>query len=456
MKPVSARFVAPEKATRTFNNHITKEAISVGPAIVCASSAANNRLPRDRRALTLALLGAVFAVHFLDRQILAILITPIQAELKFSDTAIGFLSGFAFTVFFSTVGLALAKLADRMDRGRIITWSLATFSVMTAMCGFATSFWQLLIARVGVGVGEGGTNPASHSLIADVFPTHERATAMASYSLGPHIGMVLAFALGGWLGQTVGWRLTFVIIGCIGLALASITRIGLRDPRIASHGKVETSPAPMRAVARSLLRSNALRHLFAGATLATAAALGLLTWLPALLTRVDGMSLSEAGVALALAFGVAGAAGTYLFGRFADGVSIADARRKPLAIACAQVTLAGLWLAALLVEDPGLASVMAIAPCALIGAYVGPTLALLQDMVDPRARAVSAAMLLLVVNLIGGSLGPLAVGMLSDALASAEGAQSLRYALLAMPLLLLWSGFHYARVMKELESGLRK
>jgi hypothetical protein len=166
--------------------------------------------------------------------------------------------------------------------------------------------------------------------------------------------------------------------------------------------------------------------------------------------------LTQAGIVLALAFGVVGAAGTYLFGRFADAVSIADVRRKPLVIACAELLLAGLSLAALLVEDRGLALVMSIVPCALIGAYVGPTLALVQDIVDPRARAFAAAMLLFVVNLIGGSLGPLAVGMLSDALAASAGQQSIRYALLAMPILLAWSGFHYACAISGLARELAK
>jgi predicted MFS family arabinose efflux permease len=343
-----------------------------------------------------------------------------------------------------------------MDRGRIITWSLAAFSVMTAMCGLATGFWQLLIARVGVGVGEGGTNPASHSLIADLFPMQQRATAMATYSVGPHIGLVLAFGLGGWLGQTVGWRSAFIIVGGMGLALALVTSIGLRDPRIAILRTREVRQSPPSEVVRSLLRSRVLRHLIAGATLATAAALGFITWLPALLTRVHGTSLTQAGIVLALAFGVVGAVGTYLFGRFADAVSIVDVRRKPLVIACAELLLAGLSLTALLVEDRGIALVMSIVPCALIGAYVGPTLALVQDIVDPRARAFSAAMLLFVVNLIGGSLGPLAVGMLSDALAASAGQQSIRYALLAMPLFLAWSGFHYARAVSGLTRELAK
>jgi predicted MFS family arabinose efflux permease len=402
------------------------------------------------------LLGAVFAVHFLDRQILAILIPPIKAELGLSDTALGLLSGFAFTVFFSMIGLPIARLADRADRARIITWSLAAFSAMTALCGLATSFWQLFAARVGVGVGEGGTNPASHSLIADLFPTRERAAAMAAYSTGPHLGLVLAFGAGGWLGQTVGWRATFVLVGAIGLALALVTRLGLRDPRPAARRGHAVQGLSVSEVVRSLSRSMALRHLFAGATLATAATLGLLTWVPALLARVHGMSLAEAGIFLALTFGVAGAAGTYVFGRIADRVSMADIRRKPLIVAGCQAVLAALWLSALLVENRGIALAMFVVPCAFVSAFFGPTLALVQDVVDPRARAITAAVLLLVINLVGASIGPLAVGVLSDALASWAGPQSLRYALLAMPVLLAWSAFHFARAAPALITELRE
>jgi predicted MFS family arabinose efflux permease len=443
-------------ATARLEDSATEAVIVAGGSADGATMSESEPPLRHWRGLTLALLGGVFAVHFLDRQILAILIPPIKAELGLSDTALGFLSGFAFTIFFSTVGLVIARLADRADRARIITWSLAVFSVMTAICGFATGFWQLLAARVGVGVGEGGTNPASHSLIADLFPMRERAAAMATYSIGPHIGLVLAFGLGGWLGQMVGWRSTFIIVGAIGLALALITRIGLRDPQTTIRHSHATQGPSASEVVHSLLRSRVLRHLFAGATLATAAALGLVTWLPALLTRVHGMSLTQAGVFLALAFGVAGAAGTYLFGRIADTVSIADASRKPRIVAGCQLLLAALWLAALLVEDRGIALTMFIISCVLIGAYVGPTLALVQDVVDPRARAFSAAILLLVVNFVGASLGPLAVGMLSDALAASAGPQSLRYALLATPALLVWSGLHYARATNGLARELRE
>jgi predicted MFS family arabinose efflux permease len=397
--------------------------------------------------VTLALLGAVFAVHFLDRQILAILISPIKAELGLSDTALALLSGFAFIVVFSTVGLVVARLADRSNRARIIVVSLALFSVMTALCGFVNGFWQLLAARIGVGFGEGGTNPASHALIADLFPTQQRAAAMAAYSVGPHLGLVLAFGLGGWLGHTVGWRATFMIVGAIGLVLAVVTGVALRDPRSALAVSGQTPRSPAKEVVRSLLRSPAQRHLFAAATLATAAALGAITWLPAMLVRAHDMSLAAAGIFLALTFGVAGAAGTYAFGTLADALSVANARRKALVTGACQVVLAMLWLPAVLTADRTLALVAATFPCALTGAYLGPTLAMVQDGIDPRARAFSAAVLLLVINLVGAGAGPLAVGALSDALSTWAGERSLSYALLAVPALLVWSAWHFARAV---------
>jgi len=392
------------------------------------------------------LLGAVFAVHFLDRQILAILIPPIKAELGLSDTALGLLSGFAFAVLFSTVGLGIARLADRLDRARIITASLALFSAMTALCGLAGSFWQLFAARVGVGIGEGGTNPASHALIADLFPTQRRAAAMAIYSVGPHLGLVLAFGVGGWLAQTVGWRATFMIAGATGLSLAVISGTRLRDWRTASGG-LRASHLPAGEIVESLLRSSTARHLFAAATLATAAALGAVTWLPALLTRAHGMSLAEAGVFLALTVGVAGALGTYAFGRAADAASIKNARRKALVTAAGQALLAVLWLPVMLTTDRTTVLWAAVVPCAFTLAYLGPTLAMVQDCADPRARAFCSALLLVLINLVGAGAGPLLVGALSDALTTSAGSRSLSYALLVVPVLLIWSAYHFLRAM---------
>jgi predicted MFS family arabinose efflux permease len=410
-------------------------------------------LPAGERRIALALLTSVFAVHFLDRQLFAILIPPIKAELALSDTQLGFLSGFAFTVLFSTVGLVIARIADRADRSRVIAWSLVAFSAMTAVCGMVTTFWQLLIARIGVGAGEGGTNPASHSLIADAFPVQHRATAMAVYSIGPNLGMILAFGIGGWLAQSAGWRVAFFFAGVLGLALALVTRTMLRDPRDQLRGvRREPGPPPLD-VARAILRSRTLRQLFLAATLATAAATGLVTWLPALLTRVHGLTLAHAGALLALGLGVVGAAGTYMCGRIADRASASDSRRMLVVLAMLQGVLAISLPLALLAESRIVAALLLAVPCAVIAGYIGPTLALVQGIVDPRARAFSAAILLFFVNLFGAGIGPLAVGMISDAIG---GSQALRYAMLVIPLLCLWSAWHYRRAAPTLPGELRK
>jgi predicted MFS family arabinose efflux permease len=413
-------------------------------------------LSKSGRRITLALLASVFAVHFLDRQLLAILIPPIKVELGLSDTALGFLSGFAFTVFFSTVGLLIARIADRADRARVITWSLVAFSVMTALCGLATSFWQLLAARIGVGAGEGGTNPASHSLIADAFPLQHRATAMAVYSVGPNLGLILAFGIGGWLAQTLGWRVAFFIAGLLGLAIAIATRTSLHDPRNSMRVGTRVEGPSAVEVSRAILRSPTLRHLFAAATLATAAATGLVTWLPALLTRIHALTLAQTGVFLALTLGVVGAAGTYACGRIADRASVSDPRHKLFVLAMLQSLLAVSLPLALLAEPRISAAVLLVLPCAIIAGYIGPTLALVQGIVDPRARAFSAAILLFFVNLVGAGIGPFAVGAISDALAASAGPQSLRYAMLLTPLLCIWSAWHYWLAAPTLVGELRE
>lgn len=412
-------------------------------------------LSRGERRITLALLAAVFAVHFFDRQVLAILIPPIKAELGLSDAALGFLSGLAFTVFFSTVGLLIARLADRADRARIITWSLVAFSVMTALSGLATSFWELLAARIGVGAGEGGTNPASHSLIADSFPLQDRATAMAVYSVGPNLGVILAFGIGGWLAQTLGWRFAFFTAGLLGLVIALATRMRLHDSRGGVRVVRRADTPSAVKVARSIFRSPTLRHLFAGATLATAAGTGLVTWLPALLTRVHGLTLAQTGVYLALVLGVLGAAGAYACGRIADRASVSNPGRKLFVLAIVQSSLAVSVALALLAESQLTAALLFIVPCALVAGYIGPTLALVQGVVDPRARAFSAAILLFFVNFVGAGIGPFAVGVISDVLVPTAGPQSLRYAMLVIPLLCLWSALHYWRASPTLVQELK-
>jgi predicted MFS family arabinose efflux permease len=409
------------------------------------------------RGLTLAVLLAVFALNFMDRQILAILVEPIKREFALSDAEIGLLYGLAFAVVYSTVGIPIARWADRSSRTRIIAWSLALFSVMTLLCGLATSYWQLLLARVGVAVGEGGTNPPSHSMIADLYPLRSRSTAMALFALGPHIGVLLGFLVGGLVAQRWGWRTAFVVAGLAGLVVAALIKRVLVEP---ARGQLEdrAQPAgalpPARAVRRELLRHASMRHLFAGAAVSSAAAYAAIGWLPAFLIRSHGMSTSGAGIALALLIGVGGAVGTLAGGIAADRLGSRDAAWRLRVVAIALLVVVPCWGLALAAQRTPMALIALGVPAALLGFYLGPTFAMVQSLVEPGMRAVAAALLLLVLNLFGLGLGPLAVGLLSDVLQPAHGAGSLRAALLVVPLLCAWAAYHYQRASRTIAADL--
>ena len=167
----------------------------------------------------IGILTMVYAVNLIDRQILSILMQPIKMEMQLSDTALGFLSGIAFALFYAVLGIPIARLADKTSRVNIISISVALWSFMTALCGLAQNFWQLLASRILVGVGEAGSGPSSHSLIADYVPLETRSSALAIYSLGIPIGIMIGFSLGGWLEQLYGWRVAFMAVGLPGLAL---------------------------------------------------------------------------------------------------------------------------------------------------------------------------------------------------------------------------------------------
>jgi predicted MFS family arabinose efflux permease len=407
------------------------------------------------RPLTLALLAAVFAVNFMDRQIVAILSEPIRLELGLSDTQVGLLYGFAFAVVYSIAGIPIARWADRADRARIISGSLALFSAMTIACGLAASYAQLLAARIGVAVGEGGTNPASHSLIADLYPEERRGTAMAVFALGPNAGILLGFAFGGAIGQAWGWRAALLAAGAAGLVLAALTTWLLHDaPRaVAATSPTETSPG--RAL-RSLFRHASMRHLFLGGAVMSIAAYAAIGWLPAFLVRSHGLGTAAAGVVLAVLLGGLGGAATLAGGWLADRLGARDPAWRLRVVAVALVVAAPFWPAALLVSHPLAALACLAVPAAALCFYLAPSFAAVQSLAEPSTRALAAALLLLVGSLIGLGLGPLAVGVLSDALRPAHGADSLRFALLVTVPLLAWSAAHYYAASRTLAADLER
>jgi predicted MFS family arabinose efflux permease len=393
--------------------------------------------PVTSRWVVLGMLVVVYISSYLDRQILSILLPQIKAEFDVSDTALGLLTGLAFAVFYTTLGLPLARIADTRSRVNLLGICIAAWSLMTALCGAAGSYWQLLLARIGVGVGEAGCNPSAHSLIADYFPLSQRGRALAVYSTGVPLGSLLGLALGGWLGQQYGWRVAFLAVGLPGLLLAALVKFTLREPTRGYADQLEGRPAapdrpPSLAATRRLLwRTRSFRWLCAFGAADAFVGYGILMWLPTYLVRRFDMSVAEVGLQLGLMIGIAGLAGTLGAGYFTDRLGTRNRRFYCWMPAIfAAISLVG-NLGVYTRETQSATFVMLLIPLIALPAAGGPVYAAVQSVAPPRVRAMAAAVLLLVLNLVGLGLGPPFIGFLSDTLAARFGDESLRVAMLA-------------------------
>jgi MFS family permease len=405
----------------------------------------------------LGLLCAVYIVNFVDRQVLSILLQSIKEDLGLSDLQLGLLSGTAFGLFYATLGIPIARMADRTSRKGVIAVCLTIWSGMTALCGTAGGFVTLLLYRVGVGVGEAGGSPPAHSMISDYFPPEKRATALGIFSLGVPFGILVGFMAGGWLDQELGWRHAFVVVGLPGVVLAAIVALTLREPvRGASEGLDSATGQGPNAfeVITYLWRLRSFRHVALGSALYAFVGYSSTNWLPSFLSRSHGMEQGDIGTALALIIGLGGGAGIYLGGVLADRftrIDAADAVRVPM------------W-AVLLAFPPGfivflspnttLALSAFVIPAFLGLMYQAPAFAVTQALATPKMRATAAAVLLFVINIIGLALGPPVTGALSDLLEPRFGTASLGYALLIVSGGLLWSGIHFRLARRSLPEDL--
>jgi len=405
----------------------------------------------------LGLLFVVYVFNFVDRQILAILLEPIKRDLGVSDTAMGFLTGTAFALFYTFAGIPIARLADRGVRRSVIAVGAALWSAMTAASGLAQSFAQLALARVGVGIGEAACSPPAHSLLSDYFPPERRATALALYAAGIHVGIAFGYLAGGWINQAFDWRTAFFVVGLPGLGLAVLVRLTVREPaRGLSEGGEASGDVPAtREVLRFLWSLRSFRHVSFASALTAFAGYGVANWTPTFLVRVHGMGTGEVGTWLGLIAGIAGASGAYLGGHLVDVFRSRDARFGVWIPAAAGVL--GLPFVSLLLfwPEPRQALLLS-APGTLLGAvWLGPVFALTQTLVRIRMRAVASAILLFVVNLIGLGLGPQTVGLLNDLLQPRFGAGAVRWSLAAVVLVTsLWAALHFALAARSLRADL--
>ena len=434
------------------------------------------------RVTALALLFLVSFFNYMDRYMLAVLLPAIKADLQLSDTQIGFITGLAFTLFYVTMGIPIARLADRYNRKNIIAIALSFWSAMTALCGVAQNFMQLAVARVLVGVGEAGASPPSHSLIADLFPVEKRARALSVYSLGAPVGILVGFMLGGWITQLYGWRAALFTVGIPGILVALVVYRKLHEPaRGAADGLAQKSEAPPRhagldpasSVAnglpqkiemppfwfslKTLMSSPTFRHLSVGTGLYTVVWLGVVQWLPSFFTRSFGLEIGEVGTWLAIILSVSQIIGMLLGGWLADRLGAADLRWYVWVPSLAILVSTPMFALTFLTQNPTLAFLSLFLPF-MIGVMQGPpSFAVAQGLADVRMRAMAAALLLLITNLIGGGIGPQAVGIMSDYLAAGYQQDSLRYALLAVSLVFgLWSSLHYFLAGKTIRREFRK
>lgn len=401
----------------------------------------------------LGLLCVVYVVNFVDRQVLSILLESIKRDLGLSDLQLGLLSGTAFGLFYATLGIPIARLADRFSRKGVIAVCLALWSVMTALCGSATGFATLLLYRVGVGVGEAGGSPPAHSMISDYFPPERRASALGVFSLGVPLGILVGFLAGGWLDEALGWRLAFVVVGLPGVALALVVALTLREPvrghsegLVAAHGEAPNAGV----VIRYLWRMKSFRHVALGSALYAFVGYSSTTWLPPFLARSHGMSPGDIGTALALIIGIGGGIGVYLGGVLADRFgrgSPTGALRVPT---WAMLLAFPPGFVVFLAESTTLALAAFVIPAFLGLMYQAPAFAVTQALATPMMRATASAVLLFVINIVGLAMGPAVTGALSDALEPRFGADSLRYALLIVSVGLLWSALHFKLAARSL------
>ncbi len=394
--------------------------------------------PLAYRSYVLVVLVLVYTFNFIDRQIVGILAVPIKAELQLSDSQLGLMGGLAFALFYTLLGIPIARLADRVSRTGIMTAALALWSVMTAICGLTQNFTQLFMARVGVGVGEAGGVTPAYSLICDYFPAAERARALSVYSFGIPIGSAVGIVLGGFITSLMSWRVAFLIVGLAGLLITPLLKFTVREPERGAldipRGAVASVAAAQSPSLFTVIGVLACKPSFWGLSLGAACAsmmgYGLFFWAPSFLVRSFHLSLLHASLLYGALVLVGGLSGIWMGGVLADRHG--GRRRGMYAFIPAAAFLATLpfYVAGVLSTTLWVSFAVLLVPTALGLAWLGPVLAAVQHLVPGHMRATASALFLFINNLLGIGLGTTLIGLVSDTMRLRFGAESLRYAIL--------------------------
>ena len=386
-----------------------------------------------RRNVALAMLFVVGTINFVDRQLLAMLIEPIRADIALSDTQFGLLTGLAFALFYAGMGVPVAILADRWNRIRLIGIACILWSGFTAACGLVSNFWQLALMRFGVGAGEAGGTAPSVSVLADYYPPDRRPVAMALFTCNGPFGVFVGAAFGAWATAAIGWRNAFLVIGAIGILVGPLLIWLVHEP---ARGQMDESanddPVPFARALGLFRERRSLMLVLPATAFAAFVSYGMLNWIPAYLMRVQAMPLAAMGTWFAPVAGITFAAGTLGGGWLVARLSQRSPRAYGRVPAIATAILIPSLIAALTVDGWPAARALMIVPLTACTFYIAPSLALVQNLTPPRARATATAILMLMFNIVGLGFGPLFVGFVSDMLKPGHGIESLRWGLLAL------------------------
>jgi predicted MFS family arabinose efflux permease len=408
-----------------------------------------------RRRYVLFLLFMVSVFNYVDRTILSVLQVPIKADLGLSDLQLGALTGLAFALFYTTLSLPIARLADRWVRKYIIAGSLGVWSGMTALTGLATNFAGLVFFRIGVAAGEAGSLPATHSMIADLYPPNKRATALAVWGISLPVGMLFGYTAAGALAEAVGWRGAFAVIGVAGLLLVPVLLITMREPVRGNfdHGVAYAEThLSMRQAVRHLWEIKTFRYLVAAGSCHAFSWYAVNSWSAPFYVRVHELSLGETSLYLALVNGFGSALGMYLGGRLSDHFGARDPRARARVVSIALYAMIPFALLQFMVASAAQSMALGAVTFTLMLVYYGPTIAIAHLLVPPNMRAFTSAVLILILNLFGLGLGPLVTGYVSDLLMEHYGmaTDSLRYAVSLAVLFSLLGGWLFWRASNRL------